>query len=312
MLEERARRAWILTGATASGKSAVAQWLAERHGAAVISADAMLVYRGMDIGTAKPTVGERGAVPYLGMDLVDPDRPFSAGDWIEALRRSLDALPPEQPLVVTGGTGLYLKALLVGLDRPAPDPAARERWRTLYRHEGLEGLQRVLNERDARSLLAPSDWMNPRRLLRLLETLDSGGIPGGSSVPVNLPTIVALRWPRESLWKRIEQRVDAMLAAGLLDEARRLREEHAALSATAAQAIGYAEALACLDGTLSIEEARMRMVVRTRRLAKRQATWLRHQLAVDWLDTRDDEPVALLAGRVMQYWRKHGASEIEL
>ena len=121
--------AWLLAGPTASGKSAVAQWIAERHGAAVLSADAMLVYRGMDIGTAKPSPAERGGVPYLGLDCVSPGEPFSTGDWLAHARRGLAALDPARPVIVAGGTGLYFRALLSGLDGEAADPARRVYWR---------------------------------------------------------------------------------------------------------------------------------------------------------------------------------------
>ena len=302
--------AWLLAGATATGKSAAAQWIAERHGAAILSADSMLVYRGMDIGTAKPPPAERGAVPYLGIDCVDPGQPFSAGDWLAHARRGLAALDPGQPVIVAGGTGLYFRAGLEGLDRGPSDPARRRFWQACFAREGIEGLWRALDRLGATARLAPGDRHNPRRCIRALELAELPPPParppaGDAGVPPPSAVVAVLRMPRDQLHARIERRVERMLADGLVAEALALRAA-GALAATAAQAIGYAEALALADGRLDAAAAAGRIAARTRQLAKRQMTWFRHQIAVHWIDITDDMPVAQVAGLVLEAWRQHG------
>ena len=291
-----------LAGATATGKTAVAQRLAERLGAAILSADAMLVYRGLDIGTAKPTPAERGAVPYRGLDLTDPDETFSAARWLEAARAAeAEAARAGRPLIAVGGTGLYLSALLRGLaPLPAGDPARRAALEAL----DAETLRARLAALGALDALPPDDRANPRRLVRALEIAEAGGARPASwrDPAAPKPALVALTRPRAALHARIAERVRAMYAAGLLAEARALRERFPALSRTAMQAIGYAEAFAVLDGTLSVAEAQERTIVRTRQLARRQETYLRHQFAVTWVEAAPGEGIDALAGRVARAW----------
>ena len=309
--------AWLLAGPTAAGKSVVAQWIAERHGAAILSADAMLVYRGMDIGTAKPPPAARGAVPYLGLDCVSPGEPFSVGDWLAHARRGLAALDPSRPVIVVGGTGLYFRALLAGLDGQAADLARRRHWQAVHEREGLGGLWRAIESLGAAALLAPGDRHNPRRCIRALERAESRGAEGGAAARQaagawregDTPVVPALCLPRGELHARIERRARRMLADGLVDEAVTLRAR-GALSATALQAIGYAEALALADGHMTAAEVLARITTRTRQLAKRQMTWFRHQLAVHWIEITGDMPVAQVAGRVLEVWRQHGPAPI--
>ncbi|NLG02155.1 MAG: tRNA (adenosine(37)-N6)-dimethylallyltransferase MiaA [Lentisphaerae bacterium] len=302
--------AWFIAGATATGKSAVAQQLAEQNGRAILSADAMLVYRGMDIGTAKPPPAERGGVPYFGIDLVSPAEPFSTGLWLADARRALLSAAPD--LIVAGGTGLYLKALTDGLDGSACDPDARARWQALYAAEGLDALRRALEARAPGALDGLADPANPRRLIRALEHLDAHG-----TLPVrrrhsdgDTPPIPALRLPREQLHARIARRVDAMFAAGLIDEVRALQDTVPAWSETARHAIGYAEVRALLAGEITRAQAADRIAARTRQLAKRQETWLRHQARVVWIDITDDDPPDAVARRVAETWRLYGPSPV--
>ena len=284
---------YCLAGATASGKTAVAQALAERLGLPILSADAMLVYAGMDIGTAKPTAAERGAVPYFGLDLVTPGEDFSAAAWLAEARRAQAASPTG--LIVAGGTGLYFSALLRGLDpTPPANPALRARLEALPPEE-LRARLRAHGQTVA-------DAANPRRLVRALEILEQGGaLPAGWGERPR-PRLLALTWPRETLYRRIAARVEAMYAAGLLEEAAALRRRFPAWSRTAAQAIGYAEAFAVLDGAMTEAEARERTVVRTRQLARRQETYLRHQFTVDWVQAGPGDGIESLAGRVAEKW----------
>jgi len=301
----------------------VAQVLAEQMGYAILSADAMLVYKGMDIGTAKPTVAERGTVPYYGMDVVTPAEPFSTGCWLAAAARCT-----ETNLIAVGGTGLYIKALTDGIDGSASNPEARATWQRVFEQEGLQGLQDALRQKSPETFAALPDPSNPRRLIRALEHLDaSGTLPQhwknvSTSEPSNFRTselsnfrtspspIIVLTMPREQLHRRILRRVEQMFASGLVEEVRALREAYPVWSVTAAKAIGYEEAGAMLDGTLTREQAIERIAIRTRQLAKRQETWFRHQAHAVWLDISEHEPTEDVARRVLQLWRQHGPTAI--
>ena len=328
-------RAFVLIGPTATGKSAVAQWIAERTGAAILSADSMLVYRGMDIGTAKPTPAERGSVPYFGIDCVDPGQPFSTGDWLSFVHRQLAANEGMENgkwkmenssgshspfLIVAGGTGLYVKALLFGLDAPPSDPAARARWTALFESGGLPALRAAVDANPvARALLPDSDLANPRRLIRALERADSsdrtslstpsgaGRSPSGQMVS---PAVAGLTMPRAMLAARIERRIAKMFADGLVEEAVAVREASGGLSSTACGAIGYAEALAVADGKMSRAEAAERIAARTRQLAKRQMTWFRHQLNVEWVEVDESDTPSTIGPKVMEVWKRNGYFEI--
>ncbi len=326
-------RAFVLVGPTAVGKSDVAQWIAERTGSAILSADSMLVYRGMDIGTAKPTPSERGSVPYFGIDCVDPGQPFSTGAWLSFVRRQLAAdegmengkwkmenssgshspfsILHSPFLIVAGGTGLYIKALLCGLDAPPSDPVSRARWTALFESGGLSALRAAVDANPAaRTLLSDGDLANPRRLIRALERADAGDVPSGDGRTVFGQYVAGLTMPREMLAARIERRIGKMFAAGLVDEAVAVREASGGLSSTACGAIGYAEALAVADGRMSQAEAAERIAARTRQLAKRQMTWFRHQLDVEWVEVGETDTPATIGPKIMEVWKRNGYFEI--
>ena len=338
--------AWFLVGATAVGKTAVAQHLAERTGAAILSVDAMLVYRGMDVGTAKPTVAERGAVNYFGLDLVDPDEPFSTGAWLAQVRAQLAVIAcggprptatederkarlPASDLIAVGGTGLYVRALVQGLEASAADPARRQYWQERLACEGLDALRRELVQRAPQALASLADPENPRRVIRALEHFEAHGAIPETWREAPRPKVVGLQLPRPALHARIAARVEQMFAHGLLDEVAALRSRYpeawGALShtsrgvgqvagsmSTARQAIGYAEACDLLDKRLTRAQAIEQIVVRTRQLAKRQETWFRHQADVTWIAVEPDEPVATIAARVLAAWSEHGPTPIRL
>ncbi len=285
-----------LAGATASGKSAVVQVLAERLGGAILSADAMLVYRGMDIGTAKPSPEERARVPYGGVDCVTPAEDFSVAAWLAAAER-FQQTHADKPLFVTGGTGLYFTALLRGLDPlPAGDPTLRAELEALPLAELQARVQ-------AHGLTLP-DMANPRRLVRALEIIHLGGLDQLlRRVTMPPPPILALAPARPLLHTRIAQRVERMYADGLLDETAELRRAYPHWSRTARQAIGYAEAIDVLDGRATESEAKERTVIRTRQLARRQETYLRHQFAVEWIEVAADDTADSLADRLMERCR---------
>ncbi len=313
------RSAWRLAGPTACGKTAVAHELARRHGMEILSADSMLVYAGMDIGTAKPSVAERAGIPYYGLDLVSPAEHCSACGFLRAAAQAVrDAEAHGFPLLVVGGTGLYFDLLLHGLDACEPDgtpPEIRARWQAVFEEGGLDALRAEAERRSPGLLVRLSDPRNPRRILRALERLDQGLEPlasRDSGAPPDVP-FPALDIPQEKLAPRIDARIAEMFAAGLLDEVRAVRRAFPVWSDTAAKAIGYAEAAAVVDGTLDETAARALIAARTRHLARRQRTWFRHKARVEWvpgpLDTAD---ISRAADDVERVWRLHGPHVLRL
>jgi tRNA dimethylallyltransferase len=209
---------------------------------------------------------------------------------------------------VVGGSGLYIKALLSGLDDlPPSDPDTRERYRQLQERDGIEGLKNALRKRRPNWMEKLPDAENPRRLIRALEMADAGmaDLPETWKAGKHQP-VVGLRMPAEQLAERIEKRVRHMYEQGILAEAEALKERYPQLSETAQQAIGYAEAFACVEGACSQDAAMERTVVRTRQLAKRQRTWFRHQLAVEWLDVPDEADIESIAEAVKALWDRQG------
>lgn len=303
-----AAMATIIAGATATGKSAVAQLLAERSGAAIVSADSMLVYRGMDVGTAKPTPEERSRVRYIGLDCVEPGERFSVGDWLERVAEGVAALPPETPLIVAGGTGLYIKALLEGLDSEPSNPEIRKKVKALHESGGIEALRAEMERRGA--TVPPGDAANPRRLMRAIERAASGGKVDGHSTPDIRHTDLRSRFAeaarfcldmdRDALAARIEKRARAMFDDGIVEEALAIFGDGTA-SETASGAIGYAEALAFARGELSREEAIGRVAVRTRQLAKRQRTWFRHQFGATPVHVAAGDTAEAVAARIAPF-----------
>lgn len=303
-------QAFFLVGPTATGKTAVAHLLAEQRNAEILSADSMLVYRGMDIGTAKPTAVERRAVRYWGVDVVAPAESFNVARFLVEARQCFQcAAEAGKPVIVVGGTGLYVRALLEGLDElPSLSEERRRHWRGVFDAEGVEGLKRALEARNSRWFAAMADHDNSRRLIRALELVDAGitepprsWASGRSAAP-----ITGLAIERKALVARIETRVREMYAAGLLREAEGLMAGEWDPASTAAQAIGYAEAMACLAGKLSQKDAMALTAQRTRQLAKRQMTWFRHQANVAWIPVTPVMSPAEIAARVSAEWEKTG------
>ena len=312
MTDTAGLQADFLVGPTASGKSSVAQLLAEESGGAVLSADAMLVYRGMDIGTAKPTAAERGAVPYYGLDLAGPDQAFNVWAYARHAREALRRCRGEgRRVIVVGGTGLYVKSLTHGLDSaPAPDEERRAEWARRLAEEGVGALQAELERRAPELLAALHDPGNPRRLVRALENAAAGRTQPRRRWAGRGDRLVGLRLAPEWLNSRIERRVRDMYRQGFVEEVRRLLAAHGRLSVTATRAIGYAEAIDLLAGRCSQEEAIDRTALRTRQLAKRQRTWFRRQADVAWVDVTEDMPIRTVAQRVAEQWRRLGAARI--
>jgi tRNA dimethylallyltransferase len=304
------RSAYFLVGPTGVGKSGVAQHLAEVRGVPILSADSMAIYRGMDIGTAKPSVEERGKVPYFGVDLVEPDVAFSAWDYRKHALASLATVSETCNAIVVGGTGLYIKSLTDGLsDRPGGNAALRDVWEKRLHAEGIEALQDALRDAAPDVFEGIVDKQNPRRLLRALETVGSPSQPRKWSRNDDA-IVVGLSIAPELLNVRIAQRVDAMYDQGLIVEVEQLLSRNASLSKTALQAIGYAEAMALIAGRMTQGEARERTIIRTRRLAKRQRTWFRHQANAIWVEVTAESTVESLAAEVAERWREYGPTAI--
>lgn len=302
--------AFFLVGPTAVGKTAVAHLLAEKLSLPVLSADSMMVYRHMNIGTAKPTRDEIAKFRYAGIDLADPDSDFSVGDYLRALKSR-----PERTWIACGGTGLYIRCLTEGLrEIPAANEAIRARAEQLLSSGGVAALQAELKKIAPDKLASLADPQNPRRLIRALEAVSSKDWK--SSDPKTSkdwklrdepqPTLVGLRMEKSALENRIRTRVARMYAGGLLDEAASLRKRFERLSKTAEQAIGYAEAFAVLDGKLAERDAMELTAIRTRQLAKKQMTWFRRQHVVEWIEVGDDDSLEAIAGRIGALWEEHG------
>ncbi len=284
-----AARLIAIVGPTASGKSALALDLALRHGGEIVSCDSLQVFRGLDVGSAKPTPEERARVPHHLLDVVDPDHGFSAADYARLAREAVAAIAQRGRLpVVAGGSGLYLRALLHGLfDGPSRDPALRERLEGMAARHGDARLFRLLTRRDPEAALRiePRDRV---RVVRALEILIRTGLPqsrhfesGAEPLPGFEVVVFGLAPPRDELRRRVEARTADMFSGGLLDEVRGLLTRYPRRPRPLG-AIGYREAVSVVDGRLEEQEARHAIVASTMRYAKRQMTWFRHQETVQW------------------------------
>lgn len=280
-----------IVGPTASGKSAIADAVAFALDTAVVSADAMQVYRGMDIGTAKLGPGESRA-PLLLIDIVDPGVAYSAALYQRDARRACDGLIRRGLVpIVCGGTGLYVRAALDEFDFPAGqlDSEQRDRYDTLAEELGADGLYALLERRDpeSASVIHPH---NVRRVIRALEMCDDGQSYARQKAGFTVPrphyrtAYFGLSMDRERLYRRINERVDQMMEQGLVEEVKRLVSDGLGTTLTARQAIGYKEIIDALQGRCSMQEAVDTIKRRSRRYAKRQISWFKRDERIRWLD----------------------------
>lgn len=276
-----------VVGPTASGKSDLGVALARALGGEVVNADAMQLYRGMDVGTAKLTPAERRGVPHHLLDVLDVTQEASVAAYQRDARAVVDALlAGGRTPVLVGGSGLYLRAALDVLDIPPTDPAVRRRWEDRLDGEGPAALHALLAARDpaAAAAILPT---NGRRVVRALEVVELTGRPFSATLPrqeyVRPAVQVGLRVPRDVLDARIATRVDRMWAAGLVAEVERLAAAGLREGRTASRALGYAQVLDALDGRCGHDEARAATVQATRRFARRQDTWFRRDARIRWL-----------------------------
>ena len=297
MVTEQTPHRVAVVGPTASGKSSVAMAAAERlDDVELVSVDSMQVYRHMDIGTAKPSSAEQARVRHHLIDLVDPTEEFTVAEFQRSYAEvSVDLARRDRRALLVGGTGLYHRSVIDDLDIPGEWPDIRGR----LEREAAESGADVLHERLRSVDPAAADKVEPsnvRRIVRALEVCEGSGRPfssfgpGLGAYPPTAVTQIGLRWDRAVLASRIEARVDRMIADGLVDEVRTIRDS-TGFSRTAAQALGYKEILAHLDGETSLAEATELIVVRTRQFAVRQERWFRRDPRVTWIDV-DHDPVA--------------------
>jgi tRNA dimethylallyltransferase len=284
-----------VVGPTASGKSALALRIARERGGEIVSCDSLQVYRGLDVGTAKPTPEERRLVPHHLIDVVSPDEVFSAAEYALRARDALAAIAGRGRLpLVAGGSGLYLRALLQGLFAgPARDEHLRRRLERLAGRFGDARLHRVLARGDPETAarLRPRDRV---RVVRALEVLFTTGRPisshhrEGSEPLVGFHVLlVGLGLDRQELRRRVEARTRGMMEGGLVEEVRGLLARGYPADLRPLQSIGYRQVVALLQGRMSRQEAEREIVTETMRFAKRQMTWFRHQASVTWFEDAD-------------------------
>lgn len=300
----------VVAGCTASGKSEVALELADRLQGEIVSVDSMQVYRGMDIGTAKPSPAERARVPHHLLDVVDPRESFDVARFVELARHVLaDLARRGKPAILCGGTGLYFKALAQGLgEAPAPDP----RLRAELEATPLAELLRELALRDPVTY-ARIDRQNPRRVIRAIEVIRQTGRPfseqraAWSREAWPAPwqgRMFGLQRSPEDLRRRIEARVDRMFQTGLVEETQRLLERGVPPRSTALQALGYRQVLEYLEGRRSLAETIALVKQRTRQFARRQRTWFRGQMPLRWVEVCPGAGAAEVADRIITELRR--------
>lgn len=272
-----------VVGATASGKTSYAIDLARKIGGEIISADSRLVYKGMDIGTAKPTIEEMQGIPHYMIDVVEPEFNYSAGLYAKEAKRCVEDIVSRGKVpIVVGGTGLYYRVLLENYDLPdvKPDYELRE---NLCKYSCKELLEMLLNlDEKAGNSVERND---KKKLIRYIEIIKLTGKPldlarGKRDKEFDVEWI-GLNFPREILYDRINKRVDQMIELGLVEETQELLEKHGRIS-NITDTIGYREIISYLDGELSLDDAKDKLKQNTRNYAKRQLTWFRKNEEIKW------------------------------
>lgn len=285
----RADHIVTIVGPTAAGKSDLAVGLARAIGhAEIINVDSMQVYRGMDVGTAKLPVAERGGVRHHLLDILEITQPATVAEFQTWAREAIaDCLDRGVVPILVGGSALYVRAVLDKFEFPGTDPGIRARWEAELSERGSEALHVELASRDAAAgaSILPT---NGRRIVRALEVLDLTGKPYAATLPAHEyafdnVTVIGIDVPRDVLNTRIGRRVDLMWEQGLVDEVRALRKIGLEEGRTASRALGYAQVLDFLRGDLTEEEAREATVTGTRKFARRQDQWFRRDDRIHWI-----------------------------
>lgn len=283
MMNQKKNKVIAVVGATASGKTAYAVQLARRVNGEIISADSRLVYKGLDIGTAKPDMDERFGIPHYMIDIVEPEVDYSVGLYANEARNIIeDIISRGKTPVIAGGTGLYFRILLENYDLPKinPDYELRE---TLSKLSFAELYEMLVNlDAEAAKLVVQND---KRRAIRFIEIVKLTGSPVSEARGLKEPEFevewIGLNYPREELYDRIDRRVDLMIEQGLVDETKNLLAKHGRIN-NIINTIGYREITSYLDGELTLEEAKDKLKQNTRNYAKRQLTWFRKNPDIKW------------------------------
>ena len=298
------KRVLGIVGPTASGKTALSLLVAERLGGNILCMDSMQIYRGMDIGTAKPTAEEQARAPHHLHSFLNPDEAFSVSQYAQRAREVIERV--DVPILV-GGTGMYLQSLSLPMDYGAVggDEAIRKKYHDIAGTQGPEALHELLKQVDPASAqkLHPNDV---RRVVRALEVYDLTGVPlsrqkmpGPEDSPYDFQ-LYALDLPRDILYDRVERRIDEMMAQGLLEEVKKLKDSGLSPEAQSMQGLGYKELWPVLTGDMNLPDAVNLLKLRTRHYAKRQLTWFKRDERIQWLPWtpgQDLEPLAELICR---------------
>lgn len=292
MEANKKKRVIGIVGPTASGKTALSLPVAQSLKGEILCMDSMQVYRHMDIGTAKPTKGEQALVPHHLMDIREPGDSFTVTQYSEEARKVLESV--SVPILV-GGTGLYLQALSQPMDygTVSGDEEIRRKYHEIADTQGNEALHAILKRKDPVSAakLHPNDV---RRVVRALEVFDLTGQPLSRQAAPDPDAsewdfrLYAVDWPRETLYHRVDRRVDAMIRDGLPEEVEALLRSGVSPDCQAMQGLGYKELIPVLAGEMTLEDAVSLIKLRTRHYAKRQLTWFRRDKSIRWLPSTDD------------------------
>lgn len=284
----------VIGGATATGKSDLAVALAQRTGGQVVNADSMQLYKGMDIGTAKLSMAERQGIFHHMLDLVDVSTDVNVAWYQERARTIIDELlAADTPVIVVGGTGFYIKAILDDLNFPDTDPAVREKLTLEAEKIGGDALHQRLGKLDPAAAAAiPRE--NVRRVIRALEVIEITGKPFTANLPredsTKYPEALqfGLNMDRELLDDRVELRVDRMFQQGLVNEVEELITNGLLEGKTARAALGYAQVISALSGEITMDEAISQTKLATRQYIRRQETWFRRDQRITWLEPDSD------------------------
>ncbi len=304
---------WILTGPTACGKTDIAIKISESIDAEIVSADSMLVYRGMDIGTEKPPREIRNKIPHHLIDIVEPWEEYNVGQYVKDFDTTVHNIYQRgKPFLAVGGTALYLKAIMDGLfEGPPADWEYRNYLKSIASEQGPNCLHRMLAEVDPETA-DKLHYNDQKRIIRALEVFKKTGasissfqIQFGRKNPKYNCIIVAIEYDRDILYKRIESRIDRMFQRGLIDEVRTLLKNPLGLSKQASQALGYKEIIDFFNGKYTLSEVTGVIKLRTRRFAKRQMTWFRSFSNIHWIRAYAEDDTTQLSEMVIEMFTQN-------
>ena len=305
----------VLLGPTASGKTQLSLSIATALDGEIISADSRQVYKFLDIGTAKPTVDERKRVKHYFIDELLPDQEFNAGEFGKKGRLIIDDIIKRNKIpIVVGGSGLYIKALVDGLfEGPTSDKTIRHH---LFHRLKIEGSEKLLEELRSVDPTAAEKMLpsNTRRIIRALEVYQLTGTPISelqkSRIPINFSAVfVGLNWERKQLYERINKRVDCMLKEGLIEEVKDLISKGYSQELNSLQTVGYKEVFDFIQGKIDYQQMVTLIKRNTRRFAKRQLTWFRHDARITWFDVSNESEFEKVGGKICDYFLSSGRAD---